>query len=179
MHCGGELDETPVREFSTFTGDLEKPAEWLIACGITTAAVESAGVYRIPLLEHRGLEVKPVNTRHVKNVPGRKSDVLDCQWLQQLQPLRMAAFTLFNSKGALGAYPRRQRARLGALKAITATAHKLARLIHAMLTNGTAWVDAGQQYYEQRYRSRVMHNLKRKAQEPGFELVALRKAATL
>jgi transposase len=60
--------------------------------------------------------------------------------------LRMAAFTLFNSKSALGAYLRRQRARLGAPKAITATAHKMARLVYAMLTHGTAYVDAGQEY---------------------------------
>jgi len=396
-------DEKPVREFLTFTGDLETMAEWLISCGITTVAMESTGVYWIPvfeILERRGLEVKLVNARHVKNVPGRKSDVLDCQWLQQLHTygllhgafrpadevctlrayvrqrsslvrsaasyiqrmqkaltqmnlllhnvvtditgttgmriikavlngerdpevlasmrdprcrnttatiarslkgtyrpehlfslqqavelyeiyqrkiadcdrrildqlksfddrdeppvsvedalirmsgvdltsidgidtttalkvlaeigtdmsrfksskhfaswlglspgakisggkvlnsatkpvankaaaaLRMAAFTLFNSKSALGAYLRRQRARLGAPKAITATAHKMARLIYAMLTHGTAYVDAGQEYYEQRYRSRVIHNLKRKAQELGFDLVALQKAAT-
>jgi len=398
-------DEKPVREFLTFTGDLETMAEWLISCGITTVAMESTGVYWIPvfeILERRGLEVKLVNARHVKNVPGRKSDVLDCQWLQQLHTygllhgafrpadevctlrayvrqrsslvrsaasyiqrmqkaltqmnlllhnvvtditgttgmriikavlngerdpevlasmrdprcrnttatiarslkgtyrpehlfslqqavelyeiyqrkiadcdrrildqlksfddcpedappatmgdalmrmsgvdltsidgidtttalkvlaeigtdmsrfksskhfaswlglspgakisggkvlnsatkpvankaaaaLRMAAFTLFNSKSALGAYLRRQRARLGAPKAITATAHKMARLIYAMLTHRTAYVDAGQEYYEQRYRSRVIHNLKRKAQELGFDLVALQKAAT-
>jgi transposase len=93
--------------------------------------------------------------------------------------LRMAAFTLFNSKSALGAYLRRQRARLGAPKAITATAHKLARLVYAMLARGTAYVDAGQEYYEQRYRLRVTQNLKRKAQELGFELVAIGKAATV
>jgi len=394
-------DEQPVREFSTFTGDLERLAEWLIACGVTTVAMESTGIYWIPvfeILESHGLEVKLVNARHVKNVPGRKSDVLDCQWLQQLHTygllrgafrpveqvctlrayvrqratlvrsaasyiqrmqkalaqmnlqvhnvvtditgvtgmriikailggernpdvlaamrdqrcknsestiarslkgsyrpehlfslrqavelyefhqakiadcdrqileqlksfdaqdtppanvgealqrmsgvdltsidgidtntalkilaeigtdmsrwktakhfaswlglspgakvsggkvlssatkpvankaaaaLRMAAFTLFNSKSALGAYLRRQRARLGAPKAITATAHKLARLVYAMLTHGTAYVDAGQEYYEQRYRSRVVQNLKRKAQELGFELVTIQGA---
>ena len=87
--------------------------------------------------------------------------------------LRMAAFTLFNSKSALGAYIRRQRARLGASKAITATAHKLARLVYSMLKKETAYVDAGQEYYEERYRSRIVQNLKRKAQELGFELVAL------
>ena len=394
-------DEQPVREFSTFTSDLERLAEWLIACGVTTVAMESTGIYWIPvfeILESHGLEVKLVNARHVKNVPGRKSDVLDCQWLQQLHTygllrgafrpveqvctlrayvrqratlvrsaasyiqrmqkalaqmnlqvhnvvtditgvtgmriikailggernpdvlaamrdqrcknsestiarslkgsyrpehlfslrhavelyefhqakiadcdrqileqlksfdaqdtppanvgealqrmsgvdltgidgidtntalkilaeigtdmsrwktakhfaswlglspgakvsggkvlssatkpvankaaaaLRMAAFTLFNSKSALGAYLRRQRARLGAPKAITATAHKLARLVYAMLTHGTAYVDAGQEYYEQRYRSRVVQNLKRKAQELGFELVTIQGA---
>ena len=395
-------DEQPVREFSTFTGDLERLAEWLIACGVTTVAMESTGVYWIPvfeILEGHGLEVKLVNARHVKNVPGRKSDVLDCQWLQQLHTygllrgafrpveqvctlrayvrqratlvrsaasyiqrmqkalaqmnlqvhnvvtditgvtgmriikailggernpnilaamrdqrcknseatiarslkgsyrpehlfslrqavelyefhqakiadcdhqileqlksfdaqdilppanvgealqrmsgvdltsidgintntalkilaeigtdmsrwktakhfaswlglspgtkvsggkvlssatkpvankaaaaLRMAAFTLFNSKSALGAYLRRQRARLGSPKAITATAHKLARLVYAMLKHGTAYVDAGQAYYEERYRSRVVQNLKRKAQELGFELVTIQGA---
>lgn len=393
------VDQNPVREFSTFTGDLEELARWLISCGITTVAMESTGVYWIPvfeILESHGLEVKLVNARHVKNVPGRKSDVLDCQWLQQLhtygllrgafrpvdqvctlrayvrqrstlvrsaasyiqrmqkaltqmnlllhnvvtditgatgmriikaildgkrdpdtlaamrdvrckqsaatiarslkgnyrpehlfslrqavelyeiyqtkiadcdrqilgqlksfdppddmpritvedalvrmsgvdltsidgidtttalkivaeigtdmsrwksskhfaswlglspgtkvsggkvlssatkpiankaaQALRMAAFTLFNSKSALGAYLRRQRARLGAPKAITATAHKLARLVYAMFTQGTAYVDAGQQYYEERYRSRVVQNMKRKARELGYELVVM------
>jgi len=87
--------------------------------------------------------------------------------------LRMAAFTLYNSKSALGAYLRRQRSRLGAPKAITATAHKLARLVYAMLAHGTAYVDVGQEYYEERYRSRVVQNLKRKAQELGFELVTI------
>jgi transposase len=399
-------DEQPVREFPTFTDDLERLAEWLISCGVTTVAMESTGIYWIPvfeILESHGLEVKLVNARHVKNVPGRKSDVLDCQWLQQLHTFgllrgafrpaeqvctlrayvrqrstlvrsaasyiqrmqkalaqmnlqlhnvvtditgmtgmriikailagernpsvlaamrdrrcknseatiarslqgnyrpehlfslqqavelyefyqakiadcdrqileqlqsfdaaesgpgspggasptsvgealqrmsgvdlssidgidtntalkiigeigidmsrwktvkhfvswlglcpgtkvsggkvlssatkpvankaaaafRMAAFALFNSKSYLGAYLRRQRSRLGAPKAITATAHKLARLVYTMLKHGTAYVDAGQQQYEERYRSRVVQNLKRKAQELGFELVAL------
>jgi len=399
-------DEQPVREFSTFTADLERLAEWLISCGITTVAMESTGVYWIPvfeILESRGLEVKLVNARHVKNVPGRKSDVLDCQWLCQLHTygllhgafrpadevctlrayvrqrstlinscasyiqrmqkalaqmniqlhnvvtditgatgmriikailngernpdtlaamrdprcknssytiarslkgnyrpehlfslqqafelyeiyqtkiadcdrqileqlksfddstnnmppttvddalvrmsgvdltaidgidtttalkiiseigtdmsrfksanhfaswlglspgtkvsggkvlssatrqvankaaaaLRMAAFTLFNSISSLGAYLRRQRARLGTPKAITATAHKLARLIYAMLTHGTAYVDAGQEYYEERYRVRVIQNLKKRAHEMGFELVNIQKEITV
>ncbi len=395
--------EEPVREFSSFTDDLQLMADWLISCDITTVAMESTGIYWIPvfeMLENRGLDVKLVNARHVKNVPGRKSDVLDCQWLQQLHsygllagafrpaeqicalrayvrqrmnlvryaashiqhmqkalaqmnlqltnvvsditgmtgmriikailngerdPLvlarmrdprcknssaviarslrgnfrpehlfnlkqavdlhafyqrqidecdrqileqlssfdvgdsgngpksespatigealqqmtgvdltridgidsnsalkiiaeigidmnrwksakhfsswlglcpgtkisggkvlssktkpvanraamtfRMAAFTLFRSKSALGAYLRRQRSRLGAPKAITATAHKLARLVYAMLKYGTDYVDAGQEYYEERYRTRVVQNLKRKAQELGFELI--------
>ena len=83
----------------------------------------------------------------------------------------MSAFTLFNSKSALGAFLRRQRSRLGAPKAITATAHKLARLVYTMLKHGTAYVDAGQEYYEERYRTRVVQNLKRKANELGFVLV--------
>lgn len=400
------IDEPSVREFSTFTDDLERLSDWLMACGITTVAMESTGIYWIPvfeILESRGLEVKLVNARHVKNVPGRKSDVLDCQWLQQLHTygllrgafrpaeqvcalrayvrqrstlvasasahiqhmqkalsqmnlllhnvvsditgvtgtriitailagerdphklaafrdkrcknseetiarslrgnyraehlfslkqavelyefyqakivecerqileqlrkfdavdvdpdrpenappatlpealqrmsgvdltkipgidtdtalkiiaeigidmsrwksekqfaswlglcpgskisggkvlsgaskkvvnraaaaLRMAAYSLITSKSALGAYIRRQRARLGAPKAITATAHKLACLVYSLLKNGTAYVDAGQNKYEERYRSRLVQNLKRKAMELGFELVSL------
>ena len=398
------VDPEPVREFSTFTDDLERLADWLISCGVSTVAMESTGIYWIPvfeILESRGIEVKLVNARHVKNVPGRKSDVLDCQWLQQLhtygllrgafrpadqvvalrayvrqratlikisgshiqhmqkamhqmnlqlhnvvtditgvtgmriikaivagerdahklatfrdkrckndtetiarslrgnyrpehlfslqqsvelyefylskidecdrqilqqlrtfddriseessgdgkppanideallrmsgvdlttidgidtasalkiiaeigidmsrwkndkhfaswmalspgakisggktlssstkkianraaQAFRMAAYGLARSKSALGAYFRRQKARLGAPKAITATAHKLARLVYSMLKNGTSYVDLGQECYEERYQSRLIHNLKRKAKHLGFELV--------
>ena len=392
--------EQPVREFSSFTDDLHRMADWLLECGVTAVAMESTGIYWIPvfeILESRGLEVRLVNARHVKNVPGRKSDVLDCQWLQQLHSygllagafrpeeqvcalrayvrqrmtlvryasshiqhmqkallqmnlqlsnvvsdisgvtgmriiraivggerdpmalarlrdprcrssestiarslhghfrpehlfslkqavdlyefyqtqiaecdreilaqltgfdaadasgngpptsvdealqrisgvdltdidgidttsalkiiaevgtdmsrwssakhfaswlglcpgtkisggkrlsakskpvanraaatLRMAAFTLLKSKSALGAYFRRQRARLGAPKAITATAHKMARLVYSMLKHGSAYVDVGQDRYEQRYRDRVVKNLKRKAQSFGYLLV--------
>ncbi len=411
-----QADPEPVREFSSFTADLYRLAQWLEACGVRTVAMESTGVYWIALfeiLEARGFEVKLVNARHVKNVPGRKSDVLDCQWLQQLHTygllhgafrpdeeicalraylrqranlvsyaashiqhlqkalvqmnvqlhnvvsditgvtgmriiraivagehnpkvlarhrdgrckhtkqtiakslqgnyreehlfalgqalelldyyqhkiadcderiekqlstfkaqvdlgthplaphpkatkraqgnaprfdlrthlyrisgvdlsaidgidaytalkviseigldmsrwpsgkhfcswlslapgtkitggkrlsgktkasanraagaLRLAAQALFNSQSALGAYLRRQRARLGAPKAITATAHKLARLIYSMLKYGTAYVDAGQDCYEQQYHQRVVRNLKRKARAMGYELV--------
>jgi transposase len=71
-----------VRCFGTFTPDLESLADWLSACGIDTVAMESTGVYWIPLfemLEAHGIRVFLVNARHVKHVPGRKSDVLDCQ----------------------------------------------------------------------------------------------------
>ncbi|HAU1694754.1 TPA: IS110 family transposase [Legionella pneumophila] len=80
-------DEISVREFKSFTVDLIALADWLEDCGIETIAMESTGVYWIPLyelLESRGFEVKLVDARHVKNVSGRKTDVLDCQWLQQL-----------------------------------------------------------------------------------------------
>jgi transposase len=409
------IDPQPVREFASFTGDLHRLADWLVACGVDTVAMESTGTYWIPIfeiLEDRGLEVKLVNACHVKNVPGRKTDVLDCQWLQQLHTfgllagafrppeqvcalraylrhranlvryaaahiqhmqkalsqmnlllhnvvsdltgmtgmkiikailsgerdpktlaslrdhrcknsvitiaksleghyrpehlfslkqavelfdyyqariidcdseiaaqltafdtqdsvgaapaisgpkprkgrhnapafdlysemrrvtgvdltridgidsytalkivseigldmgrwrsekqftswlglcpgskisggkrlsgkskpvanraalaLRMAATTLYNSRSALGAFLRRMKARLGAPKAITATAHKLARLVYSMLKYGTEYVDAGQAYYEERYQSRVLQNLKKKAQQLGYELV--------
>jgi transposase len=82
-----DRDDQPVREFASFTADLNALADWLAACGVDTVAMESTGVYWIPLfelLESRGVTVLLVNARHVKNVSGRKSDVLDCQWLQQL-----------------------------------------------------------------------------------------------
>ena len=80
-------DGQSVRSFPTFTADLHRLADWLKQCGITTAAMEATGVYWIPLyeiLEESGLQVYLVNARHLKNVSGRKTDVLDCQWIQQL-----------------------------------------------------------------------------------------------
>jgi transposase len=85
--------------------------------------------------------------------------------------LRLAAQGVANSHSALGAYYRRMRARLGAPKAMTATAHKLARLVYSMLRYGTAYVDAGQQAYEQKYRDRVLTHLQRKAKAFGYQLV--------
>ena len=82
-----DRDEEPVREFPAFTADLERLVQWLRRCRVTAVAMESTGVYWIPLfdmLDAAGFEVHLVNARHVRNVPGRKSDVLDCQWLQQL-----------------------------------------------------------------------------------------------
>jgi transposase len=82
-----DRDEEPVRCFGCFTADLQAMARWLKECGVTTVAMESTGVYWIPcyqILEEHGFEVKLVNARHVKNVPGRKSDISDCQWLQRL-----------------------------------------------------------------------------------------------
>jgi len=87
-------DDVSVREFGTFTTDLEALAAWLKKCGVTTVALESTGVYWIPLfevLDRHGFEVKLVDARHVKNVSGRKSDVLDCQWLQQLHTYGLLA----------------------------------------------------------------------------------------
>ncbi len=82
-----DRDDEPVREFASFTADLNALADWLGRCEVKIVAMESTGVYWIPLyelLQRRGFEVLLVNARHVKNVSGRKSDVLDCQWLQQL-----------------------------------------------------------------------------------------------
>ena len=82
-----DRDEESVRVFPTFTVDLHALADWLEACQIETVAMESTGVYWIPIyeiLKSRGFDVYLVNARHLKNVPGRKTDILDCQWIQQL-----------------------------------------------------------------------------------------------
>lgn len=82
-----DRDPDPVRSFPTFTEDLHRLADWLKACKIETVAMESTGVYWIPLfqiLEARGFEVCLVNARYFQNVPGRRTDVSDCQWLRYL-----------------------------------------------------------------------------------------------
>lgn len=82
-----DRDEQPVREFGSWTGDVKRMAEWLKACGIRTVALQATGVYWIglqELLEGAGLEVYVVNARGTKNLPGRKSDVQECQWLMKL-----------------------------------------------------------------------------------------------
>jgi transposase len=79
--------DQPVRCFGTTTVDLIELSKWLLACGVDTVAIESTGVYWIPLaeiLEVHGIEVCLVNARHIQNVPGRKTDVSDCQWLRDL-----------------------------------------------------------------------------------------------
>jgi transposase len=86
-----------VHEYGAMTDDLHAMADWLIACGVDTVALESTGVYWIPVyevLEQRGLKVWLVDARQMKYVPGRKSDVQDCQWLQKLMSLGLlrAAF---------------------------------------------------------------------------------------
>lgn len=85
--------------------------------------------------------------------------------------LRMAASTLHSNDSALGAFFRRLKSRLGAPKATTATAHKLAKIIYTMLKHGVEYVETGQDYYEKQYRGRVVNNLKRRAQKLGFEII--------
>lgn len=92
-----DRDPHPVRSFATFTADLEELVSWLKRCGITTVAMESTGVYWIALyqmLEQRGIQPCLVNARNMKNVPGRRTDWQDCQWLQYLHSVGLlrAAF---------------------------------------------------------------------------------------
>lgn len=91
--------------------------------------------------------------------------------------MRLAAAALRTSQSALGAYYRRLCARMDKPKAVTAAAHKLARLIYAMLTRGQPYTDQGQAYYEERYRERVVANLTRRAQQLGLQLVPLAGAS--
>jgi transposase len=107
----GERDPEPVRRFATFTADLTTMSKWMKGCGIQTVAMESTGVYWIPvcqILESHGLEVLLVNARHVKNVSGRKDDMLDCQWLRVLHSygLLSGSFRPAQQIGVLRTYMR-------------------------------------------------------------------------
>jgi transposase len=111
-----DRDPEPVRTFGTVTGELHRLADWLGECGIKTIALESTGVYWIPayeILEQRGFEVLLVNARDAKQVPGRKTDVRDAEWLQRLHEygLLRASFRPRGEVAALRAYLR-QRERL-------------------------------------------------------------------
>jgi transposase len=106
-----DRDPQPVRSFGTFTPDLYTLAAWLRACRIETVAMESTGIYWIPayeILEARGFQVYLVNARHLKHVPGRKTDVKDCQWIQYLHTcgLLSASFRPEAEMCALRAYLR-------------------------------------------------------------------------
>jgi transposase len=108
-----DRDDKPVRRFACFTSDLHCLAKWLKACRITTVAMESTGVYWIPvfqILESYGFDVKLINARNIKNVSGRKTDVQDCQWIQQLHSygLLTASFRPENKVCIIRAYLRQR-----------------------------------------------------------------------
>src|SRR5512135_231259 len=113
---GPDRDVAPVRTFATFTSDLHRLADWFDHCQVTTVVMESTGVFWIPvyeILEQRGFDVRLVNARNAKQVPGRKTDVNDAQWLQRLHAYGLLRGS-FRPKGeiaALRAYLR-QRERL-------------------------------------------------------------------
>jgi transposase len=106
-----DRDSTPVQSFATFTPDLQRLADWLTACRVTSVAMEATGVYWIPIyeiLDARGFEVLLVNARHLKNVPGRKSDVSDCEWIRELHSVGLlrGSFRPTDAIVALRAYLR-------------------------------------------------------------------------
>lgn len=134
------LDDEPVRHFGCFTADLDRLADWLVRIGIQTVVMESTGVYWIPLfevLEERGLEVLLVNARHVKNVSGRKTDVLDCQWLQQLHTfgLLSGAFRPPEHVCALRSYMRQRQTLTGNCASHIQHMQKALRLMNLLLDN--------------------------------------------
>lgn len=111
-----DLADEPVQTFQAFTGDLRRMADWLVAVGVKTVAMESTGVYWVPvfeILEECGIDVILANAREARAVPGRKSDVNDAQWLQRLHAcgLLRASFRPSRDIAALLAYLR-QRERL-------------------------------------------------------------------
>ncbi len=106
-----ELSDDPVRTFGSFTADIQAMANWLVSVGIETVAMESTGVYWVPvyeILEEHGLNVLLANARDCKAVPGRKSDVNDAQWIQRLHAcgLLRASFHPARDIAALRAYMR-------------------------------------------------------------------------
>ena len=106
-----DRSQEPIRRFEIFTRDLNQMVEWLKNCGIETVAMESTGVYWVAvsqILERHGIEVGLVNARHVKNVSGRRSDCVDCQWLRILHIFGLLAgsFRLSDAMGVLRCYLR-------------------------------------------------------------------------
>lgn len=134
------LDEDSVKKFGCFTPDLEAMADWLVKIGITTVAMESTGIYWIPafeILESRGLKVILVNARHVKNVTGRKTDVKDCQWLQQLHTygLLNGAFRPEDDYVTLRAYMRQRETIVSHLASKIQHMQKALRQMNLLLDN--------------------------------------------
>jgi hypothetical protein len=166
-----KTDASPVRHYATFTADLLALADWLQEFHIKTVAMESTGVYWIPLfqiLQDRGLEVYLVNARYLKNVPGHKSDVEDCQWIQYLHAcgLLHASF-----RPEQGDYYRKMRARLGTTAANTAAAHKLARIIYHLLTTGQSYDESVFAKEQERARKSRERKLQRDALALGYRLI--------
>lgn len=108
-----DRDEQFVCQFGTCTQDLHELADWLAACGVRTVAMESTGVYWIPIyeiLEEQEFELCLINPQTAKSIDGRKSDLLDCQWLQQLHTygLLRASFRPEADVAVLRAYVRQR-----------------------------------------------------------------------
>jgi len=108
-----DLSDAPVRRFDSFTANLREMVEWFTACGVTTVAMESTGIYWIPLFEllvASGIEAVLVNARYAKNVPGRKTDINDAQWLQKLHShgLLRASFRPDEQLATLRSYVRQR-----------------------------------------------------------------------
>lgn len=137
---GPQRCDPPVRAFSTFSDDLYALAQWLEALDITVVAMEATGVYWIPLfevLEARGFEVYLVNARATRQVSGRKSDVLDCQWIWQLMShgLLRGAFRPADEVCALRAVVRQRATKVGERARCIAHMHKALAQMNVQLDN--------------------------------------------
>lgn len=176
-------DAEPVREFGSWTADLERLAAWLKACGIDTVAMQSTGVYWFAVydvLEKHGLEVFLVNARHTKNLPGRKSDVQESQWLMKLHTygLLRNSFRPPEEIRPIRAVERlrdrhvHEAARcIQHPKAIKAMARYLACILYRLFTKGQGWVDRGAEQFEQIRQTRDLAKLQAQANARGFRLV--------
>jgi Transposase IS116/IS110/IS902 family/Transposase len=209
-----DADADLIREFPAHTEGLRALAAYLHEHGVTTVALESSGIYWIPLyelLESEGLqvllvvldllEIEGIDERTALVVLGELGTDLSkfatvkqfCSWLglcpqwhktggqvqsSRTRPgvnrvavaLRLAAHSLHHSKSALGAYYRRQKSRLGAASATTATAHKLARLVYYALTKGLPYVKQSPAQYEAQVRAQQIASLKKKARRLGLHV---------
>lgn len=128
----GGRDPEPVRTFGSFTADLHRMAQWLKACGIETVVMQATGVYWVALhqiLEDHGFQVNVVNARHTKTLPGRKTDVLECQWLQKLH-----TFGLLNNSFRPAAEIRVLRTYLRQRESLVAAASKCIQHMQKTLT---------------------------------------------
>jgi transposase len=169
---GADLCEQPVQTFQAFTSELRRMVDWLVAIGIKTVAMESTGVYWVPVfevLEGRGIEVILANAREAKAVPGRKSDVNDAQWLQRLHAcgLLRASFRPGRDIAALRVYLRLRERHLDFAAAHIQHMQKALTFMNLQLHHVVADVTT---HYEQKYRERVIKQLHRKAAEFGFTL---------
>jgi len=140
--------EEAVRHFGCLTPDLHEMARWLKACGVQTVAMESTGVYWIPVaqvLEDHGLEVCLVDARHVKNVSGRKTDVKDCQWLQELHSYGLLgeAFRPTREMGPLRSYWRQRSALVEGCSQQIHLMHKALEQMNLQLQQGDQRCDGG------------------------------------
>src|SRR3954447_23996780 len=156
-----DRDAEPVRSFGTFTGDLQRLADWLEHCGVRTVAMESTGVYWIPVfevLDQRGFDVVLVNARDAKHVPGRKTDVSDAQWLRQLHEygLLRASFQPKGEVATLRAYLR-QRERLldgaGDYRKIL----QAAAITQSMSRKGNCWDNAPMESFFGTLKTELVH----------------------
>lgn len=123
-----------VRTFESFTKDLHEMARWLMDCDITTVAMESTGVYWIPvyqILEDYGFEVILANASHVKNVPGRKTDVSDCQWIQQLHSFGLLRSS-FRPTAEIATYRSYVRQRDSLVKSASTHIHRMQKALEQM-----------------------------------------------